>query len=552
MKEIIREELEQYYIIENHKRVDTAEHFGVKPYIIDNYAKQWGLKKVSSQERISQIKKYLTQPVLQDLYEKQGKTYSDICTEFKIKGDDLDVLLRDYGLGKRRMLERLKMHISKEDIEKAYIQENMEAVDVAKLLNMSVQNFYRLVSFYGIKKSKYEVSKNIQKTCIQRYGVDNIRKASSFKEYVKQTKEKKYGDKNYNNRLQAQQTDMSRYGAEHHNQNSVIKSKIVQHRWENKSREELDQIQDKTIQTNLERYGVMYPVQNATLDSKDSKPNLHFQEILTRYNLSFSREFSILNRTYDFKVDNTLIEIDPYPTHNSTWGIKGGTGKSRTYHQEKSQLARENGYTCIHIFDWDDQEKIVRMLLRKKRVFARKCEITEITQREANAFLNQYHLQGGAKMQTVCLALKSEGQVMEIMTFGKPRFNKHYQWELIRLCTQTGYLVIGGAERLFKHFLEKYSPDSIISYCDAAKFSGHVYKNLGFTLKSEGAPSRHWFSPDLNMHITDNGLRMKGFDKLLGNRFGTFGKGTSNDTLMRTHGFVEVYDAGQAVFTWNK
>ena len=65
-------------------------------------------------------------------------------------------------------------------------------------------------------------------------------------------------------------------------------------------------------------------------------------------------------------------------------------------------------------------------------------------------------------------------------------------------------------------------------------------------------PSRHWYSPELKQHITDNGLRLRGFDLLMGKTYGTYGKGTVNDDLMREHGFVEIWDAGQAVWIWNR
>ena len=42
---------------------------------------------------------------------------------------------------------------------------------------------------------------------------------------------------------------------------------------------------------------------------------------------------------------------------------------------------------------------------------------------------------------------------------------------------------------------------------------------------------------------------MKGFDLLFGDEYGCFGKGTSNEELMRAHGFVEIYDAGQTTYS---
>ena len=131
------------------------------------------------------------------------------------------------------------------------------------------------------------------------------------------------------------------------------------------------------------------------------------------------------------------------------------------------------------------------------------------------------------------------------MTFGKPRYNKHYQYELIRYCSC--YNIIGGAEKLFKHFIKDYSPTSIISYCDNSKFSGKVYNQLGFDLIDYGKPSKHWYNIKTNQHITDNLLRQRGFDQLFGTNYG---KGTSNEELMKLHDFVEVYDCGQSKYVW--
>jgi hypothetical protein len=38
------------------------------------------------------------------------------------------------------------------------------------------------------------------------------------------------------------------------------------------------------------------------------------------------------------------------------------------------------------------------------------------------------------------------------MTFGKPRFNKNYEYELVRFASKLGTKVIGGAGKLLKYF----------------------------------------------------------------------------------------------------
>lgn len=65
-------------------------------------------------------------------------------------------------------------------------------------------------------------------------------------------------------------------------------------------------------------------------------------------------------------------------------------------------------------------------------------------------------------------------------------------------------------------------------------------------------PTCHRYNSDLQVHITDNLLRQRGFDQLYGSLFGCYGKSTSNEELMREHGFVEIYDCGQQSFEWRK
>ena len=76
------------------------------------------------------------------------------------------------------------------------------------------------------------------------------------------------------------------------------------------------------------------------------------------------------------------------------------------------------------------------------------------------------------------------------MTFGKPRFNKNYEWELIRYATSKH--VIGGAGKLLKYFERIYNPTSIITYADRSYSQGNMYKQLGFNLRNISEPSYIW------------------------------------------------------------
>lgn len=131
------------------------------------------------------------------------------------------------------------------------------------------------------------------------------------------------------------------------------------------------------------------------------------------------------------------------------------------------------------------------------------------------------------------------------MTFGKPRYNKNYQWELLRLCSHFKYNIVGGASKIFSYFVQTYKPESIISYCDYSKFSGKVYERLGFNLVLVNKPQKNWSKN--KTRITDSLLRQRGYDQLFKTNFG---KGSSNEQLMLDSGWKPVCDCGQATYVW--
>lgn len=360
-------------------------------------------------------------------------------------------------------------------------------------------------------EEKQAINAKRDDTCIERFGIDNYSKTSDFHNFMSEKSKSLWQDPNWI---------------------------------------------EKVKNTNLERYGVLYSclakhVQDSN-GKQISRSNKDFVELLKHSGITnVEYEFSLKKYSYDVKVDDFLIEINPSYTHNSTTGPyfhgKHLPAKDRYYHRDKTKFAEENGYRCIHVWDWDQIEKIIYMLYNRERIFARNCEVREVDLDTTNEFLNLYHLQNTCRNQQFRLGLYYNNELVEIMTFGTPRFNHNYQYELLRLCTRPDYIVVGGANKLFNYFIEHHNPSSVISYCDNSKFSGNVYTQLGMILKDVSKPACHWYNIKTKRHISDSLLRQRGADQLLGT---TDGKGTSNREIMLREGFVEVYDCGQSTYTW--
>lgn len=365
-----------------------------------------------------------------------------------------------------------------------------------------------------------------RQTCIDKYGVDNPAKAEEIRKKISQSvSSKECQDKTRN-------TCIERYGVPFAMQSEYGLSKYSN--------------------TVLEKYGVPYYCMTDDCKSHNgqiiSRINREFGKVLKEHNILYKHEYSIQDKSYDFYILNTdiLIELNPTYTHN-TVGNHWGNGVSISYHYDKYKLAKDAGYRCIQVWDWDDINKVISLLSPKTTIYARKCKLQGIDNKTVKTFEDTYHLQNNCNGQIVCYGLYYEDELVEIMTFGKPRYNNNYEWELLRLCTDSKYYVVGGAERLFKHFIRIYNPNSIISYCDLSKFTGEVYERLRFTLHHINPPNKVWSKG--SKKITNNLLLQRGYDQLF---YTNYGKGTSNEELMLKDGWLPVYDCGQAAYIYHK
>lgn len=447
-----------------------------------------------------------------------------------------------------------KIEVNKDLLYKYYVEENHNLQEVADLMKVSYRTIQRAVKQYNFNKDSKQIQKQRKEALLEKYGVENTYQLDNSIEKSKQTKLERYSDENYNNSNLQKQTMIDKYGVKCGYNTKTTKITVMK-KYGVLHPMKLDEVKEKLSRTNMEKYGVPYFCMTDKCKNANghtiSKINKNIAELFQLNNIKTEFEFKLNNKLYDLHILNTniLIEINPTYTHNSTtscwFNNYSKPALSNNYHIEKTKLALDNGYRCIHIWDWDDLDKIIGILKPKESIYARNCSVKEVQLEECNDFLNKYHLQNTCKGQDIRLGLYYNNELIEIMTFGKPRYNKRYDYELLRLCTKSSYKIIGGASKLFKHFIKNYQPKSIISYCDNSKFSGEIYKNLGFELKDFGGPSKHWFNGE--RHITDNLLRQRGFDQLFNMNYG---KGTSNEELMKEYGFVEIYDSGQSTYIW--
>lgn len=478
--------------------------------------------------------------MLRSSHEKSGNTFHERYAKGLIKplsGEKKKEAYAKVRETRNAGYRELQGRYPKKTIEELYLTENLTVPQLTEKIGSTRAVTERLLRDYGIRKPRSLSSALGQKT-----------------------KESMYGSKEgYDRHVQEKiaETVLIRHGitmAEMRRENGAKESALLRGR----SDKDKEATREKTRSTNQRKYGVDFCCQRAEarrIGSNESKPNRDFAKMLDSEGISYTREFPLENRSYDFRVGNTLIEIDPSYTHCVNWNPYGKhLGKDKSYHKDKTILAGKYGYRCIHIWDWDDVSKIVSLLKTREKVYARKCEVKEVSKNEYAPFIDRYHIQGNARA-SFCLGLYHDKKLVSLMTFGKPRYNHSYEWELIRYCSSCD--VIGGAEKLFSHFISCKNPESVISYCDLSKFDGKVYEKLGFTKKSNGKPGRHWYNPSTGRHITEMLLCSLGYSRAVNgtspeNDSKCTGRDGSNVELMRSDGFLEVYDCGQGVYVMNR
>lgn len=472
--------------------------------------------------------------------------------------------------------------IDKDDLLYVYIHCNVNRPEAAVIFNVGEAVVKRSLHIHKIKKPKEIYLKKAMDTCMarygsatplqnsdilqktrnttkERYGVYNVFNSSDIQNKIKNTILNKYGVSSVlvleENRKKALSKIKSKYGVKSFMQSHItnkdiwlddlkFKNFIISgnnaEKWTTKDLSTFFNISVSTVQVRVGKLNLW-----DYIDLNSSQGEKELSEFITGLGFTVTK-YKKNNIEFDIFIKEKNIAFE----FNGTYWHSTDVRPDYKYHIKKSKAAEHLGIFLYHVFEYEwytKRDRIknqIRNLLgvNAEKIYARNCLIYEVSKHDSADFLDNNHIQGDAHAK-VRLGLFYNGKLVSLMTFGKSRFNKEFDWELVRFCSKAGTNVLGGASKLFKYFVRTYKPKSIISYSDIARTKGTLYAKLGFNTESFSDPNYVW--------VCHNKVysRYQCQKHLLVKR----GYGSKKETeyeIMRRLNFLQVYDCGTRVHTW--
>ena len=202
------------------------------------------------------------------------------------------------------------------------------------------------------KKSKEDIVKANEKrkaTCLKKYNSEYTIRSNIVQEKIKQTCLEKYG---VENPLASEEI-------------RLLKKKKIKDKYGVENISQLESTKNKVQKTCLKKYGVLYACQRREAQEHKTISNINkkFYEFLKQQGLFSEYEYKLKSYSYDLKVDNFLIEINPCYTHDvlkNVWYRKKPLEKN--YHLKKTITGLKANFNVIHVWDWDNNEDIIKIL----------------------------------------------------------------------------------------------------------------------------------------------------------------------------------------------
>lgn len=566
-----------------------------KQAFLDRYGTEHPIQNeaVKEKRRQSNLEKYGVKNVLQlpevkqkvvaTLIERYGVDHSSRCPEIVEKRKE--TLMDHYGVDNPMKSEELKERYQASAQNKLGVSWPTMSETVKETRRRNNQEKYGVDAVSQLPKIKEKV----KETNLERYGVEYYAQTNEYKEKYKETSLKRYGTLHPMQSKEVQdkaiKTKQAKYGVSFSRQTfNSIRSQITD---ASKAASYYAFRNDPVvyIKTHYNNKPTVYQL-SKDLGCTDTPiyeylARYHAQDLVQYKRSTMEQEMLEFLKQIDPSVvvihnDRKIIapkeidlylpdykigiECNPTITHNSSILDPWGNLTDYKYHQRKTDDAEKAGVQLFHIFgyEWTNKREILESMIRNlmgknaDTIYARNLDIRHVPMNEAKEFLNKNHRQGFARSFTQLGLYTKTNELVSLMTFSPVRHtlgksNSFNGWELVRFCSKLNTNVIGGASKLFKHFLSD-NPDikNIVSFSDRSHTKGNLYETLGFTEARKSDPSYVWVRLADDAYFSRVACQKRYLPKLLNDS--DLDLSRTEREIMISHGYVQVFDSG--VIRW--
>lgn len=250
----------------------------------------------------------------------------------------------------------------------------------------------------------------------------------------------------------------------------------------------------------------------------------------------------------DIFIPSKMMGIEYNGLYWHSEDVLESVGKSKYADNEKRNLllSKNIQYTMVFEDEWLHKKDIVKSRIANilnatnNKIYARNCTINEISSSIASRFCRDNHIQSSGR-SNVRYGLYYQNKLVSVMTFSNNNLSRKIKsWEINRFCNKIGTSVVGGASKLFKHFIKIYAPSSVISYADSRWSIGNLYKTLGFKFVKDTPPNYWYFYAGSTKRIHRFTLRKQINESSL-----------TEKELRKNQGYHRIWDCGSSKWQWN-
>ena len=278
-------------------------------------------------------------------------------------------------------------------------------------------------------------------------------------------------------------------------------------------------------------------------------------------NLIKPLEIDILVPDFKFGIEHNGLYFHSYGISN--WSATNNYDKlNKNKHLNKTIEMEKINFQLFHIREDHLVNPIKKdiwksILLNKCGIShkkdARKLQVVNLSGHNSftKEFLENNHLQGNCP-SSIKLGLQDPktGIVYSIMTFGKSRFNKNIEYELLRFCNLKYHNVRGAASKLLKAFERTHKPYSLVSYANRDWSMGNLYSKLGFEYNHISEPN-YIYTNERKEIISRQQTQKHKLKNFLESRNQIFIENLSERDNMIGNGYRIYYDTGNLVYYKN-